>query len=58
MDIATGFVSAIFCGYYIYSKNWLMNNVLGLAFSVQGVALLSLGSWKNGAILLVCKRTT
>ena len=53
MDIFTGLVSVIFCGYYVYTKHWVMNNILGLAFSVQGVYLIDLGSWKNGAILLV-----
>lgn len=53
MDIATGLVSALLCAYYLYTKHWVMNNLLGLAFSVQGIAMLNLGSWKNGAILLV-----
>lgn len=53
MDIFTGFVSLLFCAYYIYTKHWVMNNIIGLAFSAQGVAMLALGSWRNGAVLLV-----
>lgn len=34
-------------------KHWLANNMLGLAFSIQGIEHLSLGSTKIGAMLLV-----
>ena len=33
-------------------KHWLANNILGLAFCIQGIEILSLGSFKTGAILL------
>ena len=38
--------------YYLYSNNWLCSNIFGIAFSIQGIELLSLGSYLNGAILL------
>jgi len=38
--------------WYVLTKHWIANNILGLAFSVQGVALLALGSYKVGCILL------
>ena len=38
--------------YYVATKHWLANNTLGLAFSVQGLEFLSIGSFKVGAILL------
>ena len=38
--------------YYLYSNNWLCSNLFGIAFSIQGIELLSLGSYLNGAILL------
>ncbi|KAJ3683565.1 hypothetical protein LUZ60_013792 [Juncus effusus] len=41
-----------FCTWYAYKKHWLANNVLGVAFCVQGIEMLSLGSFKTGAILL------
>ena len=34
------------------TKHWLANNALGLAFCVQGLEMLSFGSFKVGAILL------
>ncbi|KVI07574.1 Peptidase A22B, signal peptide peptidase [Cynara cardunculus var. scolymus] len=43
----------IFCVWYVAQKHWLANNVLGLAFCIQGIEMLSLGSFKTGAILLV-----
>jgi hypothetical protein len=42
-----------FCMWYASKKHWLANNVLGIAFCIQGIEMLSLGSFKTGAILLV-----
>ncbi|KAI3874256.1 hypothetical protein MKX03_014288 [Papaver bracteatum] len=42
-----------FCVWYAKQKHWLANNVLGLAFCIQGIEMLSLGSFKTGGILLV-----
>jgi len=36
----------------VMTKHWISNNILGLSFSIQGIALLSLGSYKVGCILL------
>ncbi|KAJ8423935.1 hypothetical protein Cgig2_032949 [Carnegiea gigantea] len=41
-----------FCVWYASKKHWLANNILGLAFCIQGIEMLSLGSFKTGAILL------
>uniref|UniRef100_A0A0D9VBD0 Uncharacterized protein n=1 Tax=Leersia perrieri TaxID=77586 RepID=A0A0D9VBD0_9ORYZ len=41
-----------FCIWYAAKKHWLANNVLGIAFCIQGIEMLSLGSFKTGAILL------
>eukprot|EP01026_Neomeris_dumetosa_P071814 TRINITY_DN7279_c0_g1_i2.p2 TRINITY_DN7279_c0_g1~~TRINITY_DN7279_c0_g1_i2.p2 ORF type:complete len:366 (+),score=47.62 TRINITY_DN7279_c0_g1_i2:869-1966(+) len=38
--------------WYAISKHWLGNNILGLAFSIEGIEYLSLGSTQNGVILL------
>jgi minor histocompatibility antigen H13 len=38
--------------WYVLTKHWVANNILGLSFSIQGVALLSLGSFQTGVILL------
>ncbi|XP_060197231.1 signal peptide peptidase-like isoform X2 [Lycium barbarum] len=51
-QIVAAIPGAIFCAWYAKQKHWLANNVLGLAFSVQAIEMLSLGSFKTGAILL------
>ena len=45
-------MSSAFCIWYFTHKHWLANNVLGLAFSVQGIEHLSLGAVTTGVILL------
>eukprot|EP00899_Mesostigma_viride_P009724 jgi/Mesvir1/18753/Mv01259-RA.1 len=49
--IACG-VGLALCLWYSLTKFWLSNNLLGLAFSIQGIENLSLGSFKIGCILL------
>lgn len=44
--------AAFFCKWYWQSKHWLANNGLGIAFSLQGIEHLSLGTVQNGVILL------
>jgi len=46
------FLSGASIVWYATTKNWLANNLLGLSFSVQGVSLISLGSYQVGCILL------
>lgn len=45
-------LSAAFGVWYLMKKHWLANNIFGLAFSVNGIEMISLGSVKNGCILL------
>lgn len=51
-EIIAGIPALFFCLWYVMKKHWLANNILGLAFSIQGIEMLSLGSFKIGAILL------
>jgi minor histocompatibility antigen H13 len=44
--------AGVFCGWYWTTKHWMANNILGLAFSLQGIEHLSLGAVQNGVILL------
>lgn len=39
-------------GVYIYSKNWIYNNILALLFCVHGIEFLFLGNFTTGFILL------
>ncbi|KAG6428340.1 hypothetical protein SASPL_112591 [Salvia splendens] len=51
-QIVAAIPGTFFCAWYAKQKHWLANNILGLAFSIQGIEMLSLGSFKTGAILL------
>nr|DAD29349.1 TPA_asm: hypothetical protein HUJ06_030817 [Nelumbo nucifera] len=51
-QIVAAIPGSFFCAWYAKEKHWLANNILGLAFSIQGIEMLSLGSFKTGAILL------
>ncbi|XP_020216275.1 signal peptide peptidase [Cajanus cajan] len=51
-QIVAGIPGTFFCAWYASHKHWLANNILGLAFCIQGIEMLSLGSFKTGAILL------
>ncbi|GLC40086.1 hypothetical protein PLESTF_000921800 [Pleodorina starrii] len=46
-------ISFGFCGWYYAKKHWFANNMLGLAFCLEGIEHLSLGSVQVGTILLV-----
>ncbi|XP_058724718.1 signal peptide peptidase-like [Vicia villosa] len=51
-QIIAAIPGTFFCAWYALKKHWLANNTLGLAFCIQGIEMLSLGSFKTGAILL------
>ena len=44
---------------YAATKHWLLNNALGVAFTVEAIRQISVGTYANGAMLLaglfVCK---
>ncbi|EFJ50774.1 hypothetical protein VOLCADRAFT_73714 [Volvox carteri f. nagariensis] len=46
-------ISLGFCAWYYAKKHWFANNLLGLAFCLEGIEHLSLGSVQVGTILLV-----
>lgn len=52
LHIVSLVISAAFGVWYLLKKHWLANNLFGLAFSVNGIEMISLGSVKNGCILL------
>ena len=37
---------------YVSTNSWVCSNLFGMAFSIQGIEMLSLGSFLNGCILL------
>ena len=52
LDLAIYLVCAGLAAAYGLTKKWYLNNLLGMAFSVQGIEMLSLGSYMIGVILL------
>jgi len=52
VEVCYGVFSLGIGAWYIIFKHWVANNVLGLAFSMNAIQLLQLGSFKTGAILL------
>jgi minor histocompatibility antigen H13 len=52
IDIFAFIIGTAIGAWYVLTKHWIANNILGLAFSIQGIALLSLGSFQIGCILL------
>jgi hypothetical protein len=44
--------AAIFTTYYLKTKHFMMNNLLGISFCIQSIERISIGSYKIGAILL------
>jgi len=51
-DVVSMIVATAIGVWYALTKHWISNNILGLSFSIQGIAFLSLGSYKVGCILL------
>lgn len=49
--VAAFLLSLPICAWYLLTKHWLANNLLGLLFSVQGIAQMSL-SFSTGCLLL------
>uniref|UniRef100_A0A7S4NNE3 Minor histocompatibility antigen H13 n=1 Tax=Paramoeba aestuarina TaxID=180227 RepID=A0A7S4NNE3_9EUKA len=49
-------ITCVFCcalsGWYVMEKHWIVNNILGFAFSLQAISMLNLGSYRIGCILL------
>lgn len=49
MSLALGVIVSIV---YVSTNSWVCSNLFGMAFSIQGIEMLSLGSFLNGTILL------
>lgn len=52
MNILSFAVSLIPTTIYIFTNNWMMNNIFGIAFSITGIKAISLPNFKIGFILL------
>ncbi|KAJ1951187.1 hypothetical protein FBU59_000316, partial [Linderina macrospora] len=52
LHIAMLGTSAVATGFYLWSKNWIVSNLFGLAFSFSAIGLIRLDSFKSGMIML------
>eukprot|EP00933_Yihiella_yeosuensis_P010236 TRINITY_DN11658_c0_g1_i1.p1 TRINITY_DN11658_c0_g1~~TRINITY_DN11658_c0_g1_i1.p1 ORF type:complete len:499 (+),score=111.51 TRINITY_DN11658_c0_g1_i1:68-1564(+) len=50
LGMLAGFAAA---GYYVPTKNWIINNLFGISFSIMGIKMIPLSSFKAGAIMLI-----
>lgn len=53
VDVACGGAGVVFGAVYLYTKHWVLNNIFGIMFSIQGIEFISLGNVKIGVILLI-----
>ena len=53
LDIDALLMALLVGVWYLKFNHWSASNIFGIAFSIQGIEYLSLGSFFNGAILLV-----
>eukprot|EP00301_Raphidiophrys_heterophryoidea_P010018 c15047_g1_i1.p1 GENE.c15047_g1_i1~~c15047_g1_i1.p1 ORF type:complete len:396 (-),score=150.40 c15047_g1_i1:138-1259(-) len=51
-DIVCLALGTVIGAVYLKTKNWVLNNMFGVMFSIQGIEYLSLGNIKIGIILL------
>ena len=53
VTVACALIGATIAGWYVYSKHWCFNNIMGICFCIQGIENIGLGSVKVGIIILV-----
>lgn len=53
LDFPCMVVSFLAMGVYVYTKNWLYNNVLAFLFCLNALQTLFIGNFKNGFMLLI-----
>eukprot|EP00741_Cyanophora_paradoxa_P020957 tig00021319_g20232.t1 len=51
-DLLRWIFAVAFSAWYVAKKHWTANNLFGMAFCIQGIEMISLGSFKVGLILL------
>jgi len=53
MELLGCCVGAAMAAGYVFSKNWIINNVFGVSFCIVGIKMIGLSNYKTGAIMLV-----
>jgi len=52
-DILATVIATAVAVWYSFTKNWIVNNIIGFCFCVQGIALLSVNSFGIASLLLL-----
>jgi len=52
-DIVAGVAATTLSVWHYQTRHFVSNNILGAAFAVQGVEHIAIGTYRNGAIMLV-----
>merc|ERR1712226_180307 len=53
MEVLGFLVGGSMAIFYIFSKNWIVNNIFGVSFCVLGIRIIGLSKFKTGAIMLI-----
>jgi len=53
LDVISLMLSFVAVGIYVFTKNWIYNNLLAIIFCVHAIQFIFLGNFKNGFLLLV-----
>jgi len=52
VDLVAYLASAALGVFYIQTKNWIVNNVMGLSFCLLGIKLIGIAKYRTGVIML------
>lgn len=53
INVIAFIISLVVSYFYFKTKHYMLNNIFGISFCLQGIAQISLGSYDVGAILLI-----
>jgi len=46
-------IGGLMAAAYVYSKNWIVNNIFGISFCLMGIKVIAISNYRTGAIMLV-----
>ncbi|KAN0061791.1 hypothetical protein ACQY0O_005784 [Thecaphora frezii] len=52
VDVGLFLASVVLNGLYIFTKNWIISNLLALSLALNAISLMTLDSFRTGAIML------
>ncbi|GBG27381.1 Signal peptide peptidase [Hondaea fermentalgiana] len=53
IDIVAYIISALLGVFYMQTKNWIVNNMMGLSFCLLGIKHIGISSYRTGVIMLL-----